>query len=280
MSKKKTTRNHLQPRFLRIHKARIGKHWGWPEHTNRETEFVLINKGAMRCVIENIEFQASDGDVYFVQPGQLHYEELLSEHIDIFTLRFDLLDRKGKSCRFITSSESGAQLLEGFAKESVNLFEQILQLVWNEEPSAQKKIEAIIARMTEIVRKRYSESSVPSRAEAFSPHHSALADNAAAYIKQNLDKPISVTEIAESCCVSPHHLAHVFKEVRGISPLRYARRLKIDRAKRLLADESLCIYEVAMHVGFKDPFHFSRSFKKATGFCPQTFRSHIRMAHL
>jgi AraC family transcriptional regulator len=279
MVKQKKNCNSLQPRFLRIHKARIGRHWVWPEHTNRETEFVLINKGAMRCVIENIEFQAGDGDVYFVQPGQLHFEELLSEHVDIFTLRFDLLDRKGKSCRFITSSESGAQLLKGFAKESVNLFEQILQLVWNEEPS-QKKIEAIITQMTEIVRKRYSESPEPSETEAFLPHHSALADKADEYIKQNLDKPISVAEIADFCCVSPHHLAHVFKEVRGISPLRYTRRLKIDQAKRLLADESLCVYEVARHVGFKDPFHFSRSFKKETGFCPQTFRSHIRMAHL
>ena len=58
---------NLVPRFLRIHKARIGKHWVWGEHTNKNIEMVLIKKGKMRCVIDNIEFVAKDGDMYFIR---------------------------------------------------------------------------------------------------------------------------------------------------------------------------------------------------------------------
>jgi hypothetical protein len=54
---------NLIPRFLRIHKARIGRHWIWPEHTNKEIELVLIKKGKMRRSIENKEFTVLGGDV-------------------------------------------------------------------------------------------------------------------------------------------------------------------------------------------------------------------------
>jgi YesN/AraC family two-component response regulator len=46
-------------------------------------------------------------------------------------------------------------------------------------------------------------------------------------------------------------------------------------AKRLLADKSLAVYEVAARVGFDDPYYFSKAFKKATGLSPAAFRREI-----
>ena len=59
----------LTPRFLRIHKARIGKSWIWSEHTNQEIELVLVKKGKMRCPINKKEFVANNGCIY-VFPGK------------------------------------------------------------------------------------------------------------------------------------------------------------------------------------------------------------------
>lgn len=272
--------NNLIPRFLRIHKARIGRHWIWPEHTNKEIELVLIKKGKMRRSIENKEFIAKDSDVYFIQPRQLHFEEIISEHIDIFTLRFDLLDTKGNSCGFITNTSHKTQLMRGFAKYSGSLFEKILQLVWNEKPGTERKIESSILQIIRLIKQQFYKKSQGSNLEKSSTRRPQLVIQVIELMKKNLYTNLSIADIAELCCVSAGHLTHLFKDSMGVGPLQYFQQMRMDQAKRILANESLCIYEVADKMGFKDPFYFSRQFKKVTSLSPQAFRNHIRKAYL
>lgn len=270
----------LVPRFLRIHKARINRYWVWPEHTNRETELVLIKKGCMRCSIDHIEFVGGDGDLYFVQPGQLHCEEILGEYLDIFTLRFDLLDAKGQSQAFLAGLGPERQQLTDAEKWSGHLFEQILHLIWKDKPGAESKIEALILEIIGRIRHRCKIGRQTPEAERTPGKGVVLTERAAGYIERNLQRKVSVSEVAEHCCVSPCHLTHVFKSILGVSPIRYIQQMRMDRAKRLLADESLYVYEIARAIGFDDPFYFSRMFKKVSGVSPGEFRTHIRRASL
>ncbi len=270
----------LVPRFLRIHKARINRYWVWPEHTNRETELVLIKKGRMRCSIDQADFIGSDGDLYFVQPGQLHSEEILGEHLDIFTLRFDLLDETGGSREFLADCPPERQHLSNAERWSAHLFEQILHLIWKDKPGTESKIEALILEIMSRIR-RYCQIDRPApEAEKASGKGAILAERAAGYIERNLQRKVSVSEVAEHCCVSPCHLTHVFRSVLGVPPMRYIQQMRVDRAKKLLADESLYVYEIAQAIGFDDPFYFSRMFKRISGVSPGEFRTHIRRASL
>jgi len=270
----------LVPRFLRIHKARINRYWVWPEHTNRETELVLIRKGRMRCSIDHIGFVGSDGDLYFVQPGQLHCEEILGEYLDIFTLRFDLLDAAGQSQAFLCDLQPGRQQLTDAEKWSGHLFEQILHLIWNDKPGTESKIEALILEITGRIRDRCEIGRQTPEVDRMPGKGAVLAERAARHIERNLQRKVTVSEVAEYCCVSPCHLTHVFKAALGVSPVRYIQQMRVDRAKRLLADESLYVYEIAREIGFDDPFYFSRMFKRVSGVSPEEFRTHIRRASL
>lgn len=64
----------------------------------------------------------------------------------------------------------------------------------------------------------------------------------------------------------------VFKERMGISPQQYIVQERITIAKTKLLDEHYTIKEIAIQLGYSDPFSFSKQFKEITGISPQNFR--------
>jgi AraC-like DNA-binding protein len=81
-----------------------------------------------------------------------------------------------------------------------------------------------------------------------------------------------VTDIAAHVHMSPSRLSHLFKAETGMSIMRYLSRARLDEAKRLLASPDTSVARVSEQVGFADPAHFSRSFKRAEGISPSDYR--------
>jgi AraC-like DNA-binding protein len=63
-----------------------------------------------------------------------------------------------------------------------------------------------------------------------------------------------------------------FEVAVGMPPGRYVLARRIERARRLLALESLTNAEIAGMLGFHDEFHFSKTFSRFTGSSPRDFR--------
>jgi AraC-like DNA-binding protein len=77
----------------------------------------------------------------------------------------------------------------------------------------------------------------------------------------------SVSALAEACGVSVRTLERFFLAALGDTPRRWLKRLRMQRAIELLRDGSN-ISEAAFCLGYEDPSHFSREFKKCYGFPP------------
>lgn len=268
------------PRFLRIHKARTGKHWDWDEHLNTEIEMVLICQGISQNIVNNVKFSASDGDLYFVLTNQLHCEDILTSHLDYYLLRFELLDSFGDSIGFIPQGLSKKQCIKNFKGQCIDYFEKILQLSWMDDSRSEAKIEELILHLSQLVKSEFLKQESSESSDRFVPPQNALALKAIEYLNNRVLTNISVKELAEHCCVTPSHLTHVFKDSMGVAPIKYHQQLRMDRAKHFLADSSFCIYQVAHEVGFEDQFYFSRLFKKIIGLSPTQYRSQIKSVQL
>lgn len=82
----------------------------------------------------------------------------------------------------------------------------------------------------------------------------------------------TLDEISESCGIDKAYLCRLFKKFSGTSPYSYLMRLKMNSAAVRLKTSDLTLKSIASEHGFKDPYHFSKAFKKIYGISPDAFR--------
>jgi len=81
----------------------------------------------------------------------------------------------------------------------------------------------------------------------------------------------SLGDMARVCHVDNAYLCRLFARYGKESPREYLTHLKISRAAELLLDSDLPVKQVAQQLGFSDPFHFSKVFKRLKGVPPARF---------
>jgi AraC-like DNA-binding protein len=95
-------------------------------------------------------------------------------------------------------------------------------------------------------------------------------------MNMKLEETLTLEEIAQYAQISKQHLNHLFKTAVGFAPIDYYLRLKMRRACQLLDLTTLNIKEVCHTIGFKDPYYFSRLFRKIIGLSPTAYRSKLK----
>jgi signal transduction histidine kinase/DNA-binding LacI/PurR family transcriptional regulator/DNA-binding response OmpR family regulator len=115
-----------------------------------------------------------------------------------------------------------------------------------------------------------------SRSKRLGSESQRLVQRSMAYIHENYPQPIARADIAEHLNVNEQYLSRCFKNEIGVGPMTYLSRFRIERAKRLLEEESLSITQIALEVGLSSQSYFSRIFLREVGVSPSDYRKGIR----
>ena len=99
-----------------------------------------------------------------------------------------------------------------------------------------------------------------------------LSHHAMTYVRSHLSEPLDGDSVAEACGVSRKTLCTRFKIETGETFAAYVRRVRIERARRLLDTPEFEISRIAYQTGFSSQSHFQTVFKKATGYTPREWR--------
>jgi AraC-like DNA-binding protein len=86
----------------------------------------------------------------------------------------------------------------------------------------------------------------------------------------------SIADVARVLNITPAYLARLFQHYSNTTPHRLLTSLKMAEAASLLVGTDVSVTHAAAHVGFSDPYHFSRVFKNYYGSAPAHFRAHPR----
>lgn len=97
----------------------------------------------------------------------------------------------------------------------------------------------------------------------------------AEYLDTYFDRDIALGELAALCGLSDDHFARAFRVSFGMPPYRFQLRLRLERAKVLLADPDMPVAMVAALVGFARAQGLTRLFLRETGVTPLRFRRDV-----
>ena len=91
-------------------------------------------------------------------------------------------------------------------------------------------------------------------------------------------RPVSLPDVAARANLSPYHFLRVHKRAYGETPHEFLTRLRIERAKTLLATGDYNVTEACFEVGFSSLGSFSTLFAHRVGLSPSEFRRCVRPA--
>ncbi len=121
----------------------------------------------------------------------------------------------------------------------------------------------------------YLKESEETESKEGTPSPDRMIDNVIQEIRAHYTEDIQLTNLAAKYNISTGRLSTMIKEELAMNFSEYVSQLRIQRAKELLADESMSIQEIAEIVGYNDYFYFTKVFKKIQGISPSKYRKSL-----
>ncbi|WP_010168291.1 AraC family transcriptional regulator [Candidatus Epulonipiscium viviparus] len=242
----------------------VSKDWGEVNEHPDVNKLYLILEGEGSVTCNKTEYYPEVGDIMFVPKGSLnsyatnkdkpykkywcHFDaDILSTDIAVY-LSFPLLVKNANK------------------KISYKLFAKLVKYHESKNP-----IDAIYAKalLLRIIHFYFSECEFVKINDV--PNQTVMG-KLVKYIDENLERKITLTELAKFAHLNANYLCTLFSSTFGQTPIEYITNKKIEKAKILLRTTTDTIEEISNTLGFSSPFYFSAVFKKRIGYSPSQFR--------
>ncbi len=95
------------------------------------------------------------------------------------------------------------------------------------------------------------------------------------YVRDNVLRPVTLSEVASYCCISEKQLTRIFKKSDGVTVTEYIRKERCLHIEKLLAERNLSLREISDMMNFSSEYYFNAVFKKLSGMTPGAYRKCI-----
>lgn len=260
---------------LNTEDSRIQVICGGCEHTARDfninrkdfpyycIEFVTKGKGTV--ILNEKRYELKAGSIFSYGPGIS--QKIITDHEKPMVKYF--IDFTGIAGRRIFKkhiSPIGTAIHINRPDEIIPVFDNLLIHGLSDSPyksmTCSSLLEYLFYRIADTIS---IEQSSPSR--AFITYQTCRQ-----HIKEHFVSFNSLQDIADACMIDHAYLCRLFKRFDTQTPYQYLLNLKMAYAADRFQKENILVKEIAHELGFNDPFHFTRVFKKVFGIAPQTFK--------
>ncbi|MFV0504199.1 MAG: helix-turn-helix domain-containing protein [Lachnospirales bacterium] len=227
--------------------------------TSNSVGIIIPIKGSALYRIDKVEYNMSLGKILFAAPNLTLDKYVRDKNIwEYYIIHFN---SKKKNDFFIDNfvlEISPSKITKAF-----NIIEEIILLDNSQEFISKLKVKykliELICYFIENTKWHYLSNDL-------------IVDTSIDFIKENMKEDIKINDLAILHNLDNNKFSYIFKNKTGINPKQFIIKIKLERAKQLLATSTLQINEIGKEVGYEDPFVFSKIFKKYEGSSPYEFK--------
>lgn len=257
---------------------RRAKNLVWQEQVRPDYLIVFGLAGKLEYVAATQDGEATAGEILLIEPGQRfsasgkNAEALMialsPQFLFDYAARMHIVGPGGK----VSFSTSRLHKENRLAQLSVSLTAELL----SEHAGSEIVIGAVVEQIVVHLLRNFCNM---RRSDELELSRVGLIDRrirrAVELMHSQLDRELSLKEIAGASYLSPFHFARLFKKLTGTSPHAYLATLRCRHAQTLLAESDLSIAEIGTRVGYSSSSHFTQAFRQMTGLTPGGFRKAV-----
>ena len=238
--------------------------WGETDCIYGYNKFYYFEAGEGTIIIHGDIYHPKPGELFMIPANTMHtYLQNPSKPVLKYWCHFDLAF-SGKQ-KIAYSPES----IKCTPKKAIAtpLFERLIQLDFSVTPLDLLSEKAILLELFKLFLENIDPQTLMPLDES---HFEAKINN---YIMSNLQKAITLKEMADLVHLHPNYFISFFKQHFSTSPLEYVNNVRLEKAAQLLINQpEFSIEQVAYLVGYNDYRYFGRSFKKRYGLTPSAYK--------
>jgi AraC-like DNA-binding protein len=259
-------------------------------HWHKEIEIIYVTKGSLNLGINDTPIRMEQGEVQFINGGDVHYF-LASPESERVVIQFDLslfqemaaLSGSDYPLRdiFTEMEHSSSGWPEAAAARIIALVESIY-----EEDTQRREgyaylikarlLELLTVIMREVPKNRTEKQSKFSEDRLMQSRETLeRLERIFMYVEQHYQEPITLNEVARYMGFSPYYFTKLFKKNTGMTFVAFLNEYRLNKAKWILLNENLPMSAVAEEAGFGSVKTFHHFFKEATGVSPLKYHKTI-----
>ena len=231
-------------------------------HSHEYFHYLYVKSGSGTIDIDTKSYALIPGHIYIMARGIRHSIYSGENGLSAYEIKFNTVDKEKRE-----RLERLPHKIELVGCKAEDIFENIFTEMQNMDVYYERVVEALLEQLIFILI-RSSENNREKRTTTYSQKFSDVLF----YMNQNLSKEITLKTLADIVHMEKIYFLKSFKAAIGATPMDYLRRLRINKAKKLLANSDMNITQISSAVGFQTIHHFTGVFKKSTGKSPTEYK--------
>ncbi len=247
---------------------------------NNYWNFIFVESGTAVVTVGDKNYIIESGHIIFIFPNQFHYihsaDDSTVSYISCSFISDSTILLSLKNGPIRCSEKDYSYLLTALnsAYSALSLYKEVSNYNYKDtyQPQLAQKLQVAYnsIEIFIIIVSNNKPTETPKETHK-QTRHANITAGVEEYLAERVRETISLQDTAQHFGYSVSNIQKIFKAVTGQSIIVYFNKLKLEEAKKLIAENNMTFSQIASYLGYSNPNYFSRIFKTTVGMTPTEY---------